>query len=180
MRGKFLCTAVGIVSVLFVGEQLLAHHAFSSEFNPNKVLTLNGTVSDVSWANPHVAIKVAVKDARGGSELWTVHGDSPATLERNGWNSRLLVVGQPLSVCGYEAINEQRQMSGEQVALANGATMLFATTDVKSCLRPLSAPRRQTDNRQPTPQITNPVGAIGNPIGPIGNPVGPVVPTAPR
>jgi hypothetical protein len=180
MRGTLRCIAVVVVSVLFVPRQIPAHHAFASEFNPNKVLMINGTISDVSWTNPHVAVRIAVKDPSGRAELWTVRGDSPSVLERNGWSRRALVVGQQLVACGYESKSGQHEMSGEQVALASGVRMPFATTDLKSCqrvdLRPGSD--RQTSaagqrSNNPNGLITNPVGAMGNPIGPMGNPIAP-------
>ena len=186
MGRSVLCTAAGIVSVLFVSAQMSAHHAFSSEFNPNKVLMINGTISEISWTNPHVAIKVAVKDPAGRSELWTVRGDSLAVLERNGLSRRALIVGQPVAVCGYAAMRGQNEVSGEQVALANGVKIVFATTEVKSCfrvgLRPNEAQnpvvRPKTTNSSGV--MTNPVGTIGNPVLPMGNPIPPMAnPIAP-
>jgi hypothetical protein len=187
MRGSVFCTAVVVVSILFVPRQVPAHHAFNSEFNPNKMLMINGTISDVSWTNPHVAIRIAVKDPSGRAELWTIRGDSPAILERNGWNRRALVVGQQLVACGYESTRGQQEMSGEQVALASGVRMPFATTDVKSCLkvdlrraneRQTSAAAQRSNN--PTGLMTNPVGAMGNPVPPMGNPISPMAnPIAP-
>jgi len=180
MRGRVLCAAAGIVSVLFVSVQISAHHAFSSEFNPNKVLMINGTISEISWTNPHVAIKVAVKDSAGRSELWTVRGDSPVVLERNGLTRRALVVGQPVAVCGYAAIRGQNEMSGEQVALANGARTVFATTEFKSCLRVALRPNEARDTvartraNNSSSSMTNPVGTIGNPILGMGNPISPM------
>jgi hypothetical protein len=174
MRGRALCSVVGIVSCLFVPRQAPAHHSFTAEFNPNKVLMINGTISDVSWTNPHVAIKVAVKDPAGHAEVWTVRGDSPAVLARNGWNSRMFVVGQPLTVCGYAAQSGKQEMSGEEIALAGGARMVFATTGARTCFQTPSS--SATRPKTPSPSsglITNPVGRMGNPIPPMGNPIGP-------
>ena len=180
MRGTVLCSAV-VVFGLLVPRQTPAHHAFASQFNPNKMVMINGTISEISWTNPHVAVRIAVKDPSGRAELWTVHGDSPAVLQRNGLNRGALVVGQPFVACGYESKAGQHEMAGEQVALASGARMLFATTDVKTCMRVdlrSSAPRQTSASGQrssnPTGLITNPVGAMGNPIGPMSNPVSPI------
>ena len=180
MRGSVLCSAV-VVFGLLVPRQTPAHHAFASQFNPNKMLMITGTIREISWTNPHVAVRITVKDPSGRAELWTVHGDSPAVLQRNGWNRSALVVGQPFVACGYESRGGQHEMAGEQVALANGARMLFATTDVKTCMRVdlrREAPRQTSQSSQrssnPTGLITNPVGAMGNPIGPMGNPIGPM------
>jgi hypothetical protein len=174
MRGSVLCTALNIIFVLSVPVPARAHHAFSSEFNPNKILLINGTISEVSWTNPHVAVRITVKDAAGRSELWTIRGDSPALLERNGWSRRALVVGQPVSVCGYEGKSGQHEMSGEQVALASGVRLPFATTDAKSCLRVDVSRAAGTRTSNSTGSMTNPVGTMGNPIAPMGNPIPPM------
>ena len=181
MRRRLLCTGVAVVSVFLVTRHVCAHHAFASAFDPDKVVTLTGRISELSWTNPHVAVKVAVRNAAGRSELWTVYGDNPAALERNGWNRRALVVGQQLTVCGYHARAGRNEMSGEHVALAGGVGMLFATTNVKACLiNPSQAQRANPTSRNPIAPIRNPVGAMGNPIPPMGNPIGPVIGSTPR
>jgi hypothetical protein len=85
-----------------------------------------------------------------------------------------------VAICGYQAMRGQNEMSGEQVALANGVRMVFATTEVKSCLRIGLHP---TESRDPVTRpkasnssglMTNPVGAMGNPILPMGNPIPPM------
>jgi|SRR5688572_3086836 len=187
MRRSLLCTAVVVVSGLFLPRPVLAHHAFASEFNPNKMLVINGTISEVSWTNPHVAIKIAVKDPSGRSELWTLHGDSPVSLQRNGWSRGALVVGQQLVACGYESKRGPQELSGEQVALANGARMPFAAMGAKSCLRVDLLRENEQKNsgaaqksNSSTGLITNPVGSMRNPISPMGNPIPPMAnPIAP-
>ena len=182
MTGRLL--RIAAVSLLCVSEWALAHHSFTSEFNPNQMLTIQGTITEVSWMNPHVALKVAVKDSTGPT-VWTVHGDSPATLGRNGWTRQTFAIGQQLAVCGHagKSSADGHKMSGEQVALPSGVQLTFSTTNIKSCLSP---PVSRTN---PTPPLTNPVGTMknpvapmanpvmpmGNPIGPAGNPVGPIV-----
>ena len=182
MRGSLLCTAVVVVAGLFAPREVSAHHSFAAEFNPNKVLMINGTISQVSWTNPHVAIRIVVKNPSGRSELWTVRGDSPAALERNGWSRGAIVVGQQFAACGYESTRGQHELSGEQVALANGVRMPFAATGAKSCLkadllreneRKNSGDGQRSNNSSGL--ITNPVGSMQNPIPPMGNPIGPAI-----
>src|SRR5262245_37815126 len=98
MTGRLLCIAAGAFSLLCASERALAHHSFTSEFNPNQILTIQGTVTEVSWTNPHVALKITVKDSAGPT-VWTVHGDSPVTLVRNGWTRQSFAIGQQLAVC---------------------------------------------------------------------------------
>jgi len=186
MRRRLLCTTIGLVSLLCVGGTVFAHHAFSSEFNANRVLTIQGTISEIFWTNPHVAIKVNVKDAEGRPTVWTVRGDSPSTLMRNGSNGRTFTVGQELLVCGYEAMRGRNEMSGELLSLQNGVRMLFATTDVRACLQGRQASTSsQSRNASPIGRnspigpMSNPIGPMSNPIPPMGNPIGPAVATSP-
>ena len=74
MTGRLLCITAGAVSLLCVSEWALAHHSFTSEFNPNQMLTIQGTITEVSWMNPHVALKVAVRKDSTGPTVWTVQG----------------------------------------------------------------------------------------------------------
>jgi len=177
MNGRLLCIAAEAVSLLCVSESALAHHSFTSEFNPNQILRIQGTVTEVSWTNPHVALKLTVKDSAGPT-VWTVNGDSPVILVRNGWTRQTFAIGEQLAVCGYAGKTSANghKMSGEQVTLRSGAQLTFSTTNIKNCLSPSVSPTN------PTPPLTNPVGAMknpvaamANPIGPAGNPVSPVV-----
>ncbi len=140
-----------------------------SEFNPNQMLTIQGTITEVSWMNPHVALKVAVKDSTGPT-VWTVHGDSPATLGRNGWTRQAFAIGQRLSVCGYagKSSADGHKMSGEQVALPSGAQLTFSTTNVKSCLStrsPEQSDRTGNESRRHHEESCRPHGESRNADG---------------
>ena len=82
---------------------LLAHHAFSSEFDANKPVKLKGVVSRIEWINPHTWIHVDVKETDGKVTKWMIEGGSPNALIRRGVTSQLLKVGMEVMVDGYQA-----------------------------------------------------------------------------
>jgi hypothetical protein len=63
-----------------------------------KLTTLNGTVRDWKWANPHTWLTVAVVKADGSTEDWALVGSSPNMMARWGWNATDIRVGDKISV----------------------------------------------------------------------------------
>lgn len=75
----------------------LAHHSFAM-FDNQKDLTLEGTVREFQWTNPHSWIQVMVKDESGKEVEWSIEGGSPNSLSRNGWKRDSLKPGDKVVV----------------------------------------------------------------------------------
>ncbi|MGO9590038.1 MAG: DUF6152 family protein [Candidatus Acidiferrales bacterium] len=87
----FIVTAVAMAAMLAAGPAL-AHHSFAM-FDQAKKVTLQGTVKDFRWNNPHVFIQVLVKNDAGGEEEWSIEMTSPEHLARVGWRPGTLKAG---------------------------------------------------------------------------------------
>ena len=74
----------------------LAHHS-SAMFDDQQSMTLNGTVRQFQWSNPHCWIQVVVADKSGPVE-WSVEMGSPSQLFRGGWRPTLLHAGDAIVV----------------------------------------------------------------------------------
>ena len=61
-----------VVSLLLPAARLSAHHGRGATYDMQKELALKGTVSEVMWRNPHIAIFVDVKDAAGKVVRWAI------------------------------------------------------------------------------------------------------------
>jgi hypothetical protein len=75
----------------------LAHHSFAM-FDSQKNVTLEGTVKEFQWTNPHTWIQIIVKDANGKDVEWSVEGGSPNGLARQGWSRLSLKPGDKASI----------------------------------------------------------------------------------
>ena len=53
-----------MISLLAVSVPVFAHHG-GAAYETDKIITVKGTVTDYIWSNPHVFVKVDVKDAGG-------------------------------------------------------------------------------------------------------------------
>ncbi len=70
-----------------------AHHSFAM-FDQTRQVTVNGTVKEFQWTNPHAFIEVV--DPAG--KLWSVELNSPNNLIRPGWKRTAMKPGDKVSV----------------------------------------------------------------------------------
>ena len=74
-----------------------AHHSFAL-FDVNNSVTLEGTVKQFEWTNPHSWIRLTVVGANNQPEEWLVELPAAASLARDGWNKNYLRSGERISV----------------------------------------------------------------------------------
>ena len=74
----------------------LAHHS-GSNYDFANTVTLEGTVRQFQWTNPHAIIWVDV-DSEQGQELWAIQMTSPGNLRRSGWTQQSLRPGERVRV----------------------------------------------------------------------------------
>jgi hypothetical protein len=79
----------------------LAHHAFVTEFDPDTESQVEGTVTKVWWANPHIRYDVDVTLEDGTIEHWSLHppGNLP-TYRRENWTADTLKAGDHVMATG--------------------------------------------------------------------------------
>ena len=122
MRTKLLI-ATGFV-LLLAAVPVLAHHAFSAEFDVNKPLTLKGTLTKWEMINPHSWFHIDVKGPDGKVVEWMIEGGSPNTLIRLGVTKSTVKVGTEFTIEGYQAKEGTNKAVGRNFILADG-TRLF-------------------------------------------------------
>src|SRR5688572_7385334 len=96
-----------------------AHHS-GVMYESTRTLTLNGTVKEFSWTNPHSWLYLTVTDANGQSTDWVLESNSPVTLTRRGWRADILKPGDKISAVVRPMKDGTRSGSLESVTLANG------------------------------------------------------------
>lgn len=83
--------ALGVLGLALAGPAM-AHHAFAM-FDTNREVTLDGTVKEFQWTNPHTWVQLLVKDSAGKEVEWSIEGSSPNNLARFGWTRNSLKSG---------------------------------------------------------------------------------------
>ena len=81
---------------------LLAHHSMAG-FDANKEVTIEGTVTQVNWTNPHSLFYVQGKVVGAPDappRKWVFEGPTPAGLMKTGWTKETLSVGDKITAVG--------------------------------------------------------------------------------
>ena len=106
----------------------IAHHAFAAEFDSNKPVKFQGTITKMLWVNPHAWIYVDVRKPDGAVEEWMVETGTPNTLLRRGFTKESLKTGTVITVDGYQSKDGSLRANGRDLTLPNGQTLFVGSS----------------------------------------------------
>ena len=90
---RFMALAFGF---LVLSVPLFAHHGAAS-YDTGSPITVTGTVTEYVWANPHVLVKLDVKEDNGDITHWVVEAWNPVTQSSRGWTKNTFKPGDEVS-----------------------------------------------------------------------------------
>jgi hypothetical protein len=76
---------------------LFAHHG-SAAYDMSKSITLDGTVTNLEWNNPHCLLHFDAKNDKGEMQHWTIELYNPLWMTRAGWTRTSLKPGDPITI----------------------------------------------------------------------------------
>ena len=145
MRLNLAVAVVGAVLVLIgTAVSISAHHAFAAEFDANRPVNFEGTVTKMEWLNPHVWIHLDVETSDGSMQSWAFEGGTPNVLFRRGFTKQSLLPGTRIHVDGYQAKDGTNRANGRDITFPDGTKLFLGSsgTGAPYELRPEnSAPR---------------------------------------
>ena len=113
------------LGLLAAAAPVWGHHAFATEFDINKPVTLKGKVTAMEWINPHAWIHIDVTGPDGKVTSWMVEGGSPNVLLRRGFTKKSLEPGTQVVVEGFQAKNGLNRANGANITFPDGKRLFL-------------------------------------------------------
>jgi hypothetical protein len=116
-----------MLSLTFLGavisgvSPVLAHHSYAM-FDPGKLITVDATVKEFQWTNPHSWLQVMV-DNKGVAEEWSLELGPLVTLRRWGWKPHSLNPGDKVKVSVNPLRDGSRGGRLMSIVLPDGKTL---------------------------------------------------------
>src|SRR6267154_4555149 len=101
-----------IVALFMVSIPALAHHGFAGRYDEEHPFTVQGTVLEFQFTNPHSAIIFEAKDANGAVQRWHAELSGANALRRaDGWDRDSLKPGDKITIIGPRNKNGSNDMN---------------------------------------------------------------------
>jgi hypothetical protein len=128
MGRQRILAAVGL-AVALAGASVSAHHAFSAEFDQDKPVNLEGTLTKADWVNPHAWLYLDVKNPDGTLASWSIEMGPPNALLRRGWKRSSMQYGVVLKVEGFAAKNGKLFANATNVTMPDGTKVFVGAEE---------------------------------------------------
>ena len=107
---------------------MFAHHS-TAAFDTEKNVTIQGTVTQWFWANPHCLLKFDVKTDSSEVIRWVAEAGAPANLIDAGWRKNSLKPGDQVTVTVRPAKNGNPVGRILRVEFADGKTLVVGAKE---------------------------------------------------
>jgi hypothetical protein len=88
---------VFVAGLWIAAEPVLAHHGRGTTYDTSRKIELKGTVTEVMWRNPHIAIFLDVRGADGQVTKWVVEHSNISQLARLGYGKQTVQAGMEVT-----------------------------------------------------------------------------------
>jgi hypothetical protein len=121
-RPRRALAVAGIATLAVCAIPAVAHHSFAI-FDASKTLTLEGSVKEFQWTNPHAWIMLNAANQQGQADVWAIELNGPSGLVRDGWKPETLTPGMNVSVTIHPSRDGTNRGQFLQVKLPDGTQM---------------------------------------------------------
>lgn len=109
-----------VILTMTVGLAAQAHHSYVTKYDPAKKVRLRGTITSVSYFNPHIFFTVTVPNRGGGSSEWRIETESIQMTRARGLTQAKLKTGKKVMITGWRARSGGAELGLSTIKFATG------------------------------------------------------------
>ena len=98
-----------------------AHHGRAAY--TTDIVTMEATVTEFRFVNPHVQIYFDVTDEAGDTEQWQGELTAPNKLARGGWTKNTLQPGDRIRISGRAGRNDGHSVAINEIIMPDGRSI---------------------------------------------------------
>ena len=115
MKTKFLFL---LTTAFLLSASALAHHGRASY--SQDIISLEATVTEFRFVNPHVQVYFDITTEAGEIEHWQGELTAPNKLARGGWTKSTLQPGDRIRITGRAARNDGHSVAINEIIMPDG------------------------------------------------------------
>ena len=115
MKTKFLFL---LTTAFLLSASAFAHHGRASY--SQDIITLEATVTEFRFVNPHVQVYFDITTEAGEIEQWQGELTAPNKLARGGWTKTTLQPGDQIRITGRAARNDGHSVAINEIIMPDG------------------------------------------------------------
>jgi hydrogenase maturation factor len=127
MRSTVMAAVTAAIGLAVVAAPSFGHHG-AAVFEPEKQVTVAGTVTEFQFVNPHVLVYLSVTGEDGKDVKWGGELTSPNRLARMEgavkWHRSILKPGDRITMTGHPARNGAPAMSITKLVDGQGTVLI--------------------------------------------------------
>jgi len=172
-RARRLLATLGVAAAGLAARSVLAHHS-PARYDLRAQRTVEGTIADYEWGNPHVYLSVR---ENGSDRVWVVEAYPSTAMKQYGWAADTFVRGESVVVGGSPGRDASRNIlflkmirkadsavalydsGGAEAALPNEPAEIFRATSIAGTWMSSVGPLFGTFFGPGVLQISTPQGA---------------------
>jgi hypothetical protein len=148
-----------------------AHHSFATHYDLDDIAELTGTITEVSYRNPHSFFQLEVREGDGVVERWDIEAHAIPLMRRLGIEADTIQLGDTVTVKGPRSRRTDKKiLFGGQFILADGTQFMLLDSLRANLMRDIAV--EPANSRADTPlherlagrwaMLTGSVGGFGD------------------
>ena len=121
MQSRVIFLFLAGAAFALIGIPVHAHHGFAAYSSEGT--TVQATITEFRFINPHVQVYFDVSNEAGDPEAWQAELTAPNKLARAGWTKNTLKPGDAIVITGQIARNGGRSIRIRRIITEDGKSL---------------------------------------------------------